>query len=216
MSKINSAIVIDFETGGLDCKKNPAIQVAYQAVQLDDYKLILEYSSYIQPYDGLEIQKAATDYSGITYEMMMSGLDTKRLVKKLCEDFTEANTSKNFRTKPFLVGHNIGFDIGFLLYLFNKEKVDISKFLNCNHGMPTSIDTILLAKQKWANDPTVSKYNLGACVAKAGIALTDAHDALNDVRATKELFFYFTNNLRTGGAISEESKAIRVRNHFKF
>lgn len=220
MSKINSIICLDFETGGLDPSKNPALQIAYQAFNLDDYKPILEFSSYIQNYDDLKVEKAATDFNGITPQMTANGMDTEDLVKKICEDFTAANTSKNYRTKPILMGQNIGFDIGFLMYLFRKHKVDASKFLDCNKDyngieVPKTIDTLSMGKQKWANDTKLLKYNLGAMVGHAGIPLYDAHDALNDVRATKELFFYFTNNLRTGAAVSVESKANRVRNTFK-
>ena len=223
MSSINSAIVMDFETGGLNPSKNPALQIAYQAIQLDNYKPILEYSSYIIPYNELEIDKAATDFNGITYEKMMSGIDTKPLVVRLCDDFTNANVSKNFRTKPFIVGHNIGFDIGFLAYIFRLHKVDLGKYLDTNkdeNGVekPKYIDTMMLAKQRWGDMPKGTKFNLSACVERAGIAITDAHDALNDVRATKELFIYFTNILRSGSSVmsTEATKEIRIRNHFRF
>ncbi len=224
MSKINSIICLDFETGGLDPSKNPALQVAYQAFDLDTYKPILEFSSYIIPYDDLEIQKGATDYNGITHQMMMSGMDSASLVKKMCEDFTAANTSKSHFTRPILMGQNIGFDVGFLMYLFRKHKVDAKKYFATNKDyngveVPVTMDTLNQGKQKWANDPKLAKYNLGAMVAHAGIALTDAHDAMNDVRATKELFFHFTNHLRAGGSadsMEQATQQTRARNHFQF
>lgn len=221
MSKLNSIICIDGETGGLDPSKNPLTQIAYQAFELDTYKPILEFSTYIQPYADLKLEEKAMEYTSITYAQLANGMDSKEVVKKLQHDFSEANTAKTHTKKPILLGHNIGFDIGFICYLFNLHKGDIGKYLatNKNHlgqDIPVSIDTIVLAKQKWGNDEKMTKYNLGSCVQKAGIALHDAHDAMNDVKATKELFLYFTNHLRTGSNQSKESKSIRYRNHFKF
>lgn len=222
MSKINSIICLDFETGGLNPAKNPATQVAYQAFDLDTYKPTLEFSTYIQPYDDLKLEDEAMKYTGITYQQLASGIDSKAVVKKMCDDFSEANTANTHTKKPILLGHNIGFDIGFLCYLFNKHKVDLGKYLNCNKNylgieIPTFIDTLSMAKQKWANDIKMTKFNLTACCQKAGVEITDAHSALNDVKATKELFFYFTNILRSGTqTIEEATKHTRVRNHFQF
>lgn len=220
---INSVFSIDFETGGLNPKLNPATQVAYQAFELDSYKPILEFSSFIQPYNNLKLEDEAMKFTGITYQQLANGMDSKEIVDKLCEDFKVGNTSGSHTKKPVLLGHNIGFDIGFLCYLFNLYKVDIGKYLACNknymgHEIPASIDTILLAKQKWANDPKMTKFNLSACCQKAGIEITDAHNAMNDVKATKELFFYFTNTLRSGSSqgTTESTKHTRVRNHFQF
>ena len=221
MAKLNQIICLDFETGGLKAKKNPITSVAYQAFELDSYKHILEFSTFVQPYGNLEIDQKALDYSSITYEDLASGIDYKQVVKQMQDDFSKANLTNSHMSKPILLGHNISFDIGFLLMLFGLCKVDITKYLDCGEdhlGNPTPkyYDTLLLSKQKWGNDPTMPNYKLGTCVDKAGLALFDAHNAMNDVRATKELFFYLTNNMRTGSDTSEESKAIRYRNHYQF
>ena len=220
---INSIICLDFETGGLNPAKNPATQVAYQAFELDSYKPILEFSSYIQPYNDLVLDEAAMKYTGITYAQLAVGMDIKELVLKLCDDFSKANTAGTHTKKPIIMGHNIGFDIGFLCYLFNERKVDIGKFLDCNKNhlgqeVPASICTMRLAKQKWGKDPKMTKFNLSACCQKAGVEIFDAHHAMNDVKATKELFFYLTNGLRSGDheGTEETTKHTRVRNHFKF
>lgn len=213
---INPIICLDFETGGLDCKKHATTQIAYQAFELDTYKPLLEFSTYIQPYANLEYQEAAMKYTGITFTQLANGMDIKEVVKKLCEDLKEITSSHT--KKPVIMGHNIGFDIGFLMFAFNFCKIDITKFFNCNDDIPASIDTLLLAKQKWANNPKVTSFNLSSCCNTAGVEITDAHHAMNDVKATKELFFYFTNGLRSGDnqATEDTVKHTRVRNNFKF
>jgi DNA polymerase III epsilon subunit-like protein len=214
---INSIICIDVETGGLHPSKNPVTQIAYQAFELDTYKPLLEFSSYIKPYDtGLVYEPKAMDYTGITAQHLASGLDLKSVVKQMWEDFSRVTSSHT--KKPILLGHNVGFDIGFIKQVFNYCKVDIAKVLDCNHDIPKSIDTLSLAKQKWAKDEKVTTYNLTACCQRAGIELIDAHDALNDVKGTKELFFYFTNGLRSGDTqnTEETTKHTRIRNNFNF
>ena len=218
---INSVICLDIESGGLNPAKNPITQIAYQAFELDNYKPILEFSTYVQPYANLELEDAAMKYTNITYAQLANGMDSKSVVKKMCEDFANANTAKTHTKKPILLGHNIGFDIGFIQYLFVMQKVDLGKYLDTNKNylgqeVPKYYDTLLLAKQKWADDEKMIKYNLTACCQKAGVEITDAHHAMNDVKATKELFFYLTNTLRSNKASEGNTEHTRVRNHFKF
>lgn len=220
---INPIICLDFETGGLKPTKNPALEIAYEAFELDSYKTILEFESFIEPYNDLDIDQKALDVNGITYAQIATGRPVKEIVKKLEEDFKNAHTNGNFRMKPILLGHNFGFDVGFLCYIFNLCKADLGKYFDCNddafgNSIPKFIDTQVLAKQKWANDPKMTKYNLSACCQKAGIEIIDAHRAKNDVKATKELFFYLTNGLRSGSTIAtqENTKHTRLRNYFKF
>lgn len=221
---INAVIVIDCETGGLNPAKNPVTQIAYQAFELDSYKPILEWSSYIKPYDtSLQYEKAALDYTGITMSMLENeGLPIKDVVAKMCEDFSKANTNGHTK-KPIMLGHNIGFDIGYIHAMFKFCKADLGKYFSSNKNclgeeIPQYYDTLLMSKQKWANDPKMTKYNLSACCSKAGVEITDAHHAMNDVKATKELFFYLTNGLRSGSTEATEDtiQHTRFRNHFQF
>jgi DNA polymerase III epsilon subunit-like protein len=222
MSLVNSIIVIDFETGGLKPKNNPIVEVAFQAFDLDSLKPLIEYSTFVQPYNNLVIEPQALAANGISMQQIATGIPIKQMVNELAIKFKEANSSGNARKKPILVGHNIGFDIGFLCYAFDLCKVDIGKYLDCNEDawgnqIPKSFDTLLLAKQLWGPDPNMAKYNLGACCAQAGVELSDAHRAMNDVRGTKELFFYLTNKLRAAsdGSVTKTEHQ-RLRNNFHF
>lgn len=220
MSTLNSVICIDVETGGLSPKKNPITQIAWQSFQLSDYKQTGEFSTFVQPYSDLQIEDEALKYTGITYKDIMSGMDSKEVVEVMKDKFSSTNTAKSHTKKPYFLGHNIGFDIGFIMYLFKLHKADISKYLATNENhvgekIPIYFDTLIMSKQKWGVE-TDMKFNLTSCCSKAGIDIIDAHGAMNDVRATKDLFLYLTNHLRTGSAESTQSKEIRVRNHFKF
>jgi len=222
-TKINPIIVIDCETGGLSPIKNPITQIAYEAFQLDDYEMLGEYSSYIKPYNNLVLEQGAMDITGITPEKLdKEGIDIKVAVKKMCEDFQRFNVA-GYRKKPILVGHNVGFDVGFITYAFNFCKVDIGKFLDCNqdaHGnnIPKYIDTIGLAKSNWGAEAEDIKYNLTACTKKACLEQFEAHSALSDVRATTGLFLFFVEKMRENNE-SVKSLVTRentVRKHFQF
>lgn len=226
---LNSVICIDVETGGLDCSENPMTQIAFQAFELENNKPIIEYSSYIKPYKGfnnkeLKYDQKALDYTGINLELLqIKGKDIKVVVNELCDAFSKANTANSHMKKPILLGHNIGFDVGFIQYAFLLHKLDIGKYLDSNKNYlgqetPKYFDTLLEAKQKWGNDAKMTKFNLAACCQKAGIELVDAHDAFNDVKATKLLFQYFTSSIRSiGGSIAnEKNEHTSPRKHFQF
>lgn len=219
--KIQSIIVIDVETGGLDCTKNPICSVALSSFNLNKGEKISTYNTYVQPYGNLEYQDAAMKFTGIKFTDLQAGKPIKAMVEELCEQFKLANTANTHTKKPVFAGHNIGFDIGFIVYAFNFCKVDISKFIHCNkdgfgNQYPVGIDTMWLGRMKWGEDETMTHYKLSDCCNKANVALTDAHDAINDVSATEELLKSYMNNLRSGGDSGEQKIKHRPREHFQF
>lgn len=139
--KIYTAVVLDFETGGLDCTDCACTQLAMQAVRLDNWMVLERYAKYITPYckqhvggvpkrkvlktrqelaeeDGGELMKyepVALTYSAITRDMLYSlGVELKEVAADVIE-FGKRNTlSKGQQCKPILIGQNIMFDIGFL------------------------------------------------------------------------------------------------------
>lgn len=206
-------ICIDTETGGLDCLKHPMAQIALQSFHLDTFKEISRFDTYIQPYADLVYQDEALKFNGITMSQIKSGLTIKETVAKLCEEFTKANPTKNFRKKPILLGHNITFDIGMIMFAFRFCKVDISKYLDCKQDAygneyPVYFDTMWLARAMYAADEKMTKYNLTACSEKAGVEIVDAHSAQNDIIATKELFVHFISNMRKQGSSFSSSNQI--------
>lgn len=226
--KIQSVICIDCETGGLVPSKNAITQIAMISFSLADAKEIGRYESFIQPYAELQYDDEALKYTGITYQMIMSGKEAKQVVSELCEQFKLANTAQTHTKKPILLGHNIQFDIAFITYLFNHCKVDISKFIDCKidaYGKqyPAYFDTMWLSRMKFGADHLMTKYNLASCCEKEGVSLTDAHSAMNDVVSTKDLFISYMNSMRSGSSISsnpgQDNGVIekeRPRKHFQF
>lgn len=144
--KIYTAIVLDFETGGLTCIDSACTQLAMQAVRMDTWEVIDRYEKYITPYNKQDVgavpkrkilktrqtlfeeeqgepmkyEPVALTYSGITMEMLnLMGVDIKEVATSVIE-FAKRNTlSKGHQCKPILIGQNITFDIGFLQQIMN-------------------------------------------------------------------------------------------------
>lgn len=198
-------VVFDLETGGLSHEKNPVLEVA-MFVLTNDLDNGDEYDSLIKPYGDLVIQKEALDSNGIdmgVVENMGKNIDV--VVNDLCKFL---QSQKVGGKKPILVGHNIDkFDVPFLNSMFEFCKKDLSEFVNDNF----TIDTMWWSRIRWQESPN---YKLGTCVQNAGIELVNAHRAVADTKATRELVKKFLMGLRSNGSTIGEEK--RFRNSFEF
>ena len=137
-SNIVTAIVYDFETGGLDCTRCAATQISLHAVRLDTFEVMEKYNAYIFPYhkrpdinkpkkktlkskyesddlDLMDYENVALDYSGITMDILYSmGKPLEDVCTEIC-DFIQRNTFNVVAAnKPFMVGQNPLFDKGFM------------------------------------------------------------------------------------------------------
>jgi len=247
--KVLTAICLDFETGGLDAVKNAVTQVAMQAVRLDTMEVMDRYVEYVYPYGKKEIggnkrkvlktryelerehegelmeyEQVALDYSGVTMEMLYEKGVRLPVVARSMMDFIVRNTlSKSRQGKPFLIGQNIGFDIGFLVQVM--AYADLLKELEkgllgtvdfYGNFQPHYVDTITLAKLAFGGDSSVTSYKLELLCERLGIELSDAHDAEADVTATLNVGRVFVSRLRSGAvgniALDKQEKS---RVHFK-
>lgn len=133
-----TAIVYDFETGGLDCTRCAATQISLHAVRLDTFEVMERYSAYIYPYNKrldigkpkkkvlknkyeddneelMDYEPRALEYTQITMDMLYSlGKPLEDVCREIC-DFIKRNTLPVVAAnKPFMVGQNPLFDNGFM------------------------------------------------------------------------------------------------------
>lgn len=138
---IYTAVVLDFETGGLDCTRCACTQIAMQAVRLDTFEVLGRYANYIAPYDKqplggapkrkvlktrreveqessaepMDYEAAALNYTDITMELLRTrGVPLKQVAADIIDFARKHALSKGSRYKPVLIGQNIPFDAGFL------------------------------------------------------------------------------------------------------
>lgn len=234
----NNYICLDCETGGLDKKDNmhstkfPITEIALISYSGTSWDEISRYSTYIkgqrkeptrvfgdyiQGYCGYDSDlcytKEALSHSNVTIDKLeKEGKDYKLVVKDLCNEFIKA---KNGRILPILVGHHITYDIPFIQYLFIYSKTDLSKYLSGYYDQfdtfqPHFIDTMWMSRMIWEE-----KNALSEVAPKLGIELFDAHQALNDVVATKAIHIEFMKLLRQDNIVISQQPQQR-RKGFKF
>lgn len=223
---VTSFLVYDFETGGLKSTKNAIVEVAMVAIAGDSLKEIGRFETKIQyQYSHLlQYEDAAMKVHGITIEELMNGMPVKEAMQAIVSLFEEAKKHCIGKfAKPILVGHNIqDFDNDFLMALADYCKVDLSKLLtgrkdHYGNFQPASIDTLHLARMKWQDDDTMNDFKLATAIEKSGLELSDAHRAMNDVLANKDLFVQLANEFRIDNSgVVGLNKRQRVREYWQF
>lgn len=209
MSWESNIIVFDLETGGLITKNDgiPVVtEVAMVCLNYEDLSDGLEYSSLVKPYAPIEkYGKKALEVSNITIDMLnKEGKEPGLIVKDLVA-YLKKNGGKK---KPILCGHNCDeFDLPIIQKFFEDFGEDISEYVETRF----SIDTMWWGR---IGIPGLANYRLGTCLESKNIDITQAHRALNDTRATKELVKGFLQGIRQKGVIVEEKSSFR--NSFKF
>jgi DNA polymerase-3 subunit alpha (Gram-positive type) len=205
LSPIKNYCVFDIETTGLSAEKHAIIEIACCAFD-NDLNDLKEYESGVMRiYDNREIQEEALKANGITRDQIENGRDPKQVAEELCSFFTSLKSKNN---KVVLVGQNSDkFDIPFLDNYLAVFKKDLSSLANTDF----TIDTMWWARVKY---PELVNYKLGTLCEANNIELINAHRAINDTRATKNLVKHFISSLRSGA--NQESQTTRYRAVFEF
>lgn len=200
-------VTFDIETGGLKAEKNPVLEIALYSMEkgLDDND---DYNNIIKPYGDYVIEDAALAANGMNLDLINEkGIDSGQVVKDVIKYLKGNKVGRNL---PVLCGHNIiKFDIPFMIEFFKFHGEDFTKYYNTDF----LLDTMWWSRMYWLESPN---YKLGTCCDNAGIELVDAHRAVSDTIANKELVKYFIKSLRSGEAEGEQKEKKRFRDTFKF
>lgn len=244
------AFTLDFETGGLECQDCACTQIAIHAVRIDTFETIDRYVRYIRPYNKqddkgpakrkvlknkfelddvvpMKYEDKALTYSAITMDMLESmGMDIKEVATEVITFIQKNTLSKGRNTKPFFIGQNIGFDIGFFQQMMEyaglmKEFSKLVRGQNDFYGnfQPLYVDTIVLGQFALSHLEGMTSYKLEIMAEKLGIELDDAHDADADVTATTNVAMVCAQRMRNanggedGGMVMTKKEKSRV--HFK-
>lgn len=205
-TSLTTYVVFDTETTGLKPENSAIIEIACCSFDQDliDGK---EYESGVMKiYGDKEINQKALDANGITREQIGNGRDPKLVAEEFCNYLKSLNKGKN---KVVLCGQNSDkFDIPFVsdwLQHFNK---DLESLVNTDF----TIDTLWWGRIKYTE---LVNYKLGTLCSENGIELTNAHRAINDTRATRDLVKLFIRSLRSGSNSEKIEEAKRFRGTFE-
>lgn len=208
-------IVFDTETGGLDHKVNPILEIALVTLDGNTLKEINRYETYVKPEKGKIIEEEALNVNGIKMrDVNEQGISIKEFRKNIIAYVKKDMGGSHPSLKPIVVGHNIMFDIRMMDSAFEGEKKLFSDYIS-----DVVMDTMLDAKRAF---PKATSLKLGNVCEMVGIKLVNAHRAMPDVLSTADLFRYFSNKLRSNDSAPEskektkEKKEQRPRDYFQF
>lgn len=155
-------VIIDFETTGLSPYNDRIIEVG--AVIVKEKKVINSFSQLMNP--GCYLPYFITDLTGISNSMLTDKPRPEKIMPKL----------KRFIGDRVILAHNASFDSKFLHSEMSRVNITINNPFLC---------TMLLSRRLI---PDVYDYKLGTLANYFSIKIGKAHRALDDVKATAELW----------------------------
>jgi DNA polymerase III epsilon subunit family exonuclease len=176
-------VVIDTETTGTDPKMSDLVEVA--AVKVKGTKIVDRWSTFVNP--GRPI--VGNQMHGITDKDVKGAPSPKEAADKLLA----------FVGDGLIVGHNVGFDLGFI----EEAKGDGFRFQPGSY-----LDTLVIAREGY---PGAESYKLPDLARFFGVELTQSHRALPDAEATANLLLWFANDLPGRISALRDSIAEAVR-----
>lgn len=187
--KMNTStlLFLDFETSGLDPKRHGIIQVGW--VVEKDGAVLSEQGFDVQLYRGCDINPVALEINGFTLERCTTGKPLEYMLAAL-----QAASAVGFASEKLVpVGHRVSFDLDFFREACEKTRSQMPMFID----FTKQVDTLALAR--WLNHIGylhTRNDKLETLCEYYAIPL-EAHDALSDVKAVRQLYHIFMGIMNT-------------------
>jgi DNA polymerase III epsilon subunit family exonuclease len=180
-------VVLDTETTGTDAKMADLVEIA--AVRVRGRKIVDRWSTLVNP--GRPI--VGNQLHGLTDADVADAPAPAEAVRQLLE----------FVGGATIVGHNVGFDIGFL----EEAHGDGFRF-----EPGTYLDTLVIAREAFPGVP--ESYKLGDLARFLGVETSTNHRALPDAEATAQVMLWLANDLtaridKLHDAVADSIRAFR-------
>lgn len=171
----------DVESTGLDPKINDIIQLAY-IIEIDN-KIEVEGEFKVQPFDYTTIEKSALEVNNTTIEQLKTYTKPLVIHQKIISLLDSFIDKYNREDKFIPAGYNVKFDMGMLENFFEKAN---HKFFG-SYFFRHSLDPMhFLSFLEYKGLIELENFKLGTVCKHFGIDL-ESHDALSDIKATREL-----------------------------
>lgn len=166
----DSFVVFDIETTGLQSKKDRITEIG--AVKVCKGEIIDTYNTFINP--EVPIPTKITELTGITDDMVKNAPTIEEELPKFLE----------FVGDCIFVAHNADFDMGFIKHNAKKLNIELKNPI---------LDTLELSR---ALLPQLKKHKLNIICEHLGVSLENHHRAVDDAKATAEVFIKFIEMLK--------------------
>ena len=176
-------VVVDVETTGRDPKVADLIEIG--AVRVRKGEIVDRFSTFVSPARAI----FGAQMHGITDADVANAPVAREAVEKFLA----------FAGETPLVGHNVGFDLGFLAEALG----DPMKFVGAK-----TYDTLAIAREGY---PDLESYKLGDIARFLGVTVETAHRGLADAETTAAILARFAEDLGGRVATIEDGIAVAVR-----
>jgi ribonuclease T len=183
-------VVVDFETGGFNCRTDALLEMAAVLVRMDDEGNLVRTETihcHVKPFEGANLEPAALQVTGIDpWHPLRLALQERDALNHIFKPIRDAMKDVDCK-RAILVAHNAHFDLGFLNEAIARTGVKRSPF------HPFSVlDTATLCGVAYGQ--TV----LAQAALAAGMQWdsTRAHSAIYDAELTADLFCQIVNRFK--------------------
>ena len=178
---------IDTETTGIDPSDSAAFQVA--CVLVDNGQLICERCFFLNPLsETIKYHEGAGSVHGYSEEQIKEFPPEKEQMSRIATFFEEARElfkkDGSKTEKMIIAGYKVGFDIGHIKALLEQNGYQLEDYF-----MSIVADVFLQVKKAEVQKalPYLPDRKLGTVAKHLGVNLENAHDALADITATREV-----------------------------
>jgi len=186
-------LFLDTETTGLDPKENGVIQIA--GVIAVDGEIKEKFNFRCKPFKGDIVSKKSLEVTGNTMEGIREFPEPENTYTDLIKVFNKYVDRYDKADKFYMVGQKAQFDYDFMDEWFKKNDNKYFYGYVAYH----LVDLIGIATFfKIAGKLKVENMKLATLAESFGIELK-AHDAMNDIMATREIFYRFVSQIKGGG-----------------
>ena len=168
-----SYVVFDIETTGFSPGKNKIIEIG--AVKVKNKEIVDHFSAFVNPQTPIPYE--ITKLTGIQDSMVVDA----QTIEEVLPAFLD------FAKDCVLVAHNAGFDMSFIQENCRRQKYPVEY---------TYVDTLGLARVLL---PAQGKHTLDAVCKSLKISLENHHRAVDDAKATAQMFLRFISMLEEKG-----------------
>jgi DNA polymerase III epsilon subunit-like protein len=181
---------VDLETTGTNPEKHAIIQIA--ALVDSGNEILGKFNQELAPHEGALITAEALVIQNTTVADIKNRPDP-RVVYHTFLEFMEAFIDKfNYKDKFVIAGYNVSFDVQFLRSFFTRQG---DKFFGSWFWWPALDVASFVAKYMSETSFIPQNFKLETLCNHFGLPLK-AHDALQDIWATRELYHRLTGGIK--------------------
>jgi DNA polymerase-3 subunit epsilon len=188
---MSEVIWIDCETGGTDEKVHALVQLS--AIIEIDGKIVDEIDLKMKPFDKKIVEPKALEVQGRTMADIASFEDPRVCFERFRKFLARRPASK--QNRYIMAGYNADFDCRFISEWYKDLSGGPYAYWDYMQFSPVDPIGILRAMRHYGIIDTPDT-KLGTMCKYFGIEL-DAHDSMNDIRATRELTNMLMNKIKS-------------------